>query len=286
MPPTLALLVTAAAVVTNGRSAFLVAALTALTGTVAASRARGRLSPHPFVLLFALVGACGATAVSRVVPPALPGVALGALLTGTVFVAITVMPGGSRRANARLLWAGPVLAGAVAWSLLWRSVGAWGAVAFAVGFAAIVAGASWWGPCPWRTPPTLRRAGDRLAPRLFLLLLTTQIASLLFVTLAITGDDPGPRRGLVWVGVALAELGLAMVLAGVAQWRFAPRARATMLAGLLAVGVVVVAAVPSLAVEGDVTAVPLHVVCLAVIVFCGRSPAARTREVAEQSARR
>src|SRR5215207_3613400 len=120
VPPLLALLVTAGAVVTDDRSAFLVAALTALTGSIAAAWARGRLLPHAFVLVLALVGAAGATLVARSSSSTPPGVALGALLAGVVFGVVAVLPGGARQRVVQLVWSAPVLAGAVAWALLWR----------------------------------------------------------------------------------------------------------------------------------------------------------------------
>jgi len=278
VPPLLALLVTAGAVVTDDRSAFLVAALTALTGSIAAAWARGRLLPHAFVLVLALVGAAGATLVARSSSSTPPGVALGALLAGVVFGVVAVLPGGARQRVVQLVWSAPVLAGAVAWALLWRVAGIGGGICFAVGIATLVAAASWWGPCPWRTPPAVRRMGRRVERHLLSLLLVTELVSLAGVVSALAaGDDV--RALLAWLGVAAGETALAMVLAGTGQWRFAPRARTATLVALLAVGAVVLAVVPTLVADGAVAVVPLHALCLAAITGAGFVPAARVREV-------
>jgi hypothetical protein len=285
VPPLLALLVTAAAVVPHDRSAFLVAVVTGLVGAVAAAWARGRVLPHAFVLVLVLVGAAVAVVIVRSSSPAPPGVALGSVLAGVVFSVITVLPSGAPGAARRLVWAAPVLAGAIAWAVLWRVVGTGGALAFAVGLGVLVAATAWWGPVPWTAPPALRRTGTHVERHLLAVLVTTALVSLVAVLAAlVTHDDT--RTVLAWFGVATGETALAMALAGIGQWRFAPRARVATLVLLLAVGMVVVAVVPTLAVDGDVLAIPVHVLCLAVIVRAGIVPAARTREVSTMRARR
>jgi hypothetical protein len=202
-----------------------------------------------------------------------------------VFSVITVLPSGARGTAGRLVWAAPVLAGAVAWALLWRVVGTGGALAFAFGLGVLVAATAWWGPVPWHAPPIFRRTGTRVEQHLLAVLVTTAVVSLVAV-LAALGTSGDTRAVLAWFAVATGETALAMALAGTGQWRFAPRARVGTLFLLLAVGVVVVAVVSTWAVDGDALAIPVHVLCLAAIVRAGVVPATRTREVATMRARR
>jgi hypothetical protein len=110
--------------------------------------------------------------------------------------------------------------------------------------------------------------------------------AVLLMGVALVGRPGAGREVLVWVGVALGESAVAMALAGVRQWRFAPRRRASESATLLLVTLLLVVACPSPLVAGEAWPVLLAAALLAVVVVIGARHADRASHAAGARARR
>jgi hypothetical protein len=288
VPPMLAVLVMTAVVVTHGDATFLAATLTALAGTLSASRSRRPPARAPLScsLLVALIGAAGAATVSLAAPASLAAATVAALVAGFGFEVVTVVSSARPRRPAQIVWTAPVLIGAAAWAFLWRAIGTGGALPYVAGLVVMFVMVAWWGACPWRLPAGLRALGRSAGRRLAPILAVTCCLALAFVGAAVLANDAGLRAVLGWTGVAVAETAVAMALTGVCQWRFAPRPRLVALVALVGVALAVALSVPSLVAGQEVVVVPATAVALLVVVAGGANPAARAREVAEPRAGR
>jgi hypothetical protein len=282
VPPMVAVVV-AAAVAADGSHERFVAALVATVATVTSWWAITPTSRPR--MLAALATAFGAALVVAEVAVALPrtmnGVALGAVAAGLAFEVIAVLAGTRRRQRSSgILWTFPLLAAAVAWSIVGRRLGlpAGGAVVV-LALSGACAAAVWWGAPVWRSR-VLERVMRRAAPRF--LAPTLALVSLAAVTVAVLGVCVAPHAYVVdaaWVSAGFGECATAMGMMGVRQWRFAPHPRAGGLIVLLGVATLFLALVPALVTAGSWWGPVAAAVLVLVVCVIARGPAARARSV-------
>jgi hypothetical protein len=272
VPPLLAVGVVAAVVVADGDRAFFAAALVAVVGTWTAllvSSIECRVGA-PVALITAAVGGTLAALIYEVAPRSVHGVAWPALTAGLGFELVAVAVATDRRRTGRqVLWSAPVLATAVAAAFTWRLVGPGGAVLFAFVMTAVGAATTWWGAPPWRSRVLSARLVGWPPTRHRVVQAGTAGIAVLLMGVALVGRPGVGREVLVWVGVALGEIAVAMALAGVRQWRFAPRRRASECATLLLVTLLLIVVCPSPLVAGEAWPMLLSAALLAVVVVIG-----------------
>jgi hypothetical protein len=179
-----------------------------------------------------------------------------------------------------MLWTAPLLAAAVAWALVWRSLGLGGGALFVVVMVATFAAAVSWGTPAWRSRVLKIAIAGGSARHVGVVLWITAGAAALVTAIGAAAHDRELAAALAWVSVGMGESAVAMSAMGVRQWRFAPRPRAVGLAGLLLVTLVLASAVPTLVVDGSAWAAPLMIVSMLLVTAIARGPAARARAAA------
>jgi hypothetical protein len=233
--------------------------------------------PRLFAVLTTALGASLLAAeLGGATPRTLTGLTLGALVVGFVCEAVAVATSGDRRRTAAAtLWTVPIVAAAIAWALVWRSIGTAGAAVFGIATTATLAGAVWWGTPAWRSRVLQRTMATRSARRLFLLALAGAGAAILSAVLATAQPDHAVAVGWAWVSVGLGESITAMAAVGVRQWRFDSRPRALGLATLLGASVLMLVAVPVFLIHGSVGGPALLALALGCVAIVARAPAGR-----------
>lgn len=205
--------VVAGVVVVPGDARYLAAAAGAFVVTTVAWTCT-RDAPRPWVAPFAIVVAVLAAALRGVLGDASSsGFGLVALLAIAAAVVLV-----TERTPSVVAWCLPVLAATIAFAVLWQHAAEWGALAFSGGLACTLVASAAWGAPVWRSRvlgPWASRTLDR-APVWWL----TAVCGM--VVVAMVPAAPG------WwfVAVSGAEVVVVMAIAGVRQWRFAPRSRA------------------------------------------------------------
>src|SRR5207249_4877490 len=143
LPPLVGIGVIAAVLTVDRDHAAFAAALVATT-TVAVSwwiGARGSRPRFLALLATALGASLLAAELAGSTPHTVTGVTFGALLAGLTCEAVAVATSRDRRRTAAAAcWTVPVVAAAVAWALVWRSIGIGGAAVFAVATVGVLAG--------------------------------------------------------------------------------------------------------------------------------------------------
>jgi hypothetical protein len=284
VPPLLALVVTAAVVLLRGELVFVAAVLVAVVGTlsawmVKAARARPPVATALSAAGLAAVASAVGAGVYHLIRPGLgpPTEALpAACAAGAVFELSVVLVGqhhGRFRVLSDLVWLSPTLAVAAAVALAWRLAGVrgWAAPAGAVLAAMAVAGvlgvAAWWCAPPWRSRVLARWVADRSRRGHGALVVTSAATAVLLASVgAITTHDT--HLALVLGAVTSGEAVVVMALAGVRQWRFAPRRRLRELLLLVAAGLVLAVAYPGSATSGNGWAVVMVAVPMITALAC------------------
>ena len=278
--PLFAVVVVVPLIVADGDGVFFAAGAVAVLATTVswlctARVARPRLSTAVAVALGAGLLAARVDALD---PHELGVVALAACAAGLGFEVVAVLAGSERRSRGlSMLWTAPLLAAAVAWALVWRSLGLGGGALFVGVMSATCAATVWWGTPAWRSRVLRRAVGGMSARHIGTVLGIVAGVAVLTTVVGTAAHDRDLARCLAWISVGLGESAVAMAAMGVRQWRFAPRPRVVGLAGLLLATVVLASAVPALVVDGSAWAAALIIAVMLLVTALARGPADRAR---------
>jgi hypothetical protein len=261
VPALLVVVVVAAAVVTGTDGGLLAAMVVGIAGTGAAwtlARPR-RWALAATACLVVSVAAIAAAALYAWLGGGPSSVAVG-VLAATTFEAVVIGLGPHRRLqrSALAVWSAPVVVGAVALARLWRTAAWASAGVFALGLGLLLVAVAWSAAPPWRSRLLGRWAGRRHGSRRAVVLGVA--AGSLSAAIVAVAVDGSARAAAVLVAVTLGATATAMTVAGVRQWRFAPRRRARACVVLMLVTAVIAFAYPPLGFAGN----PVSIVIIGV----------------------
>ena len=261
-----------AAVVVEGRDAYVIATLVAMGGVGATLLTAAPAFRHAVGSLVLGAGAAIASvgvydAFDR--PASSPaGMVVVAVLAGITFEVVVVTVGCPARAVAleRAAWSLPVVAAAAALAVAWAALGSpSGPVVFGASLGIAMGAVAVWASPPW-TSRWLARLGEHARGRRVALAVVAALAVSGAITAVVITGRGSDRLALVMVALAGAEADVAMAAAAVRQWRFAPRRRLRDAVVLVVAGGGLLAAYPALGLDGLAWSVVVLVVLLAPVI--------------------
>jgi hypothetical protein len=280
VPPLLAIVVMSACTMLDGDRMRIGAVVVAVVTTATSWWCERRVS-RPRVLA-ALAVAAGASTVAAQLALELPrtsnGLAVSALVAGVAFELLTLSASPSRRRRGtELAWLLPVLAVAVCGGVLWRSAGDVGAIALlALVTTTLIAWVGWGAPA-WSSRIAARVASTVSSSLWIAALAAASIAAVAATAVGASMRDQSPALAWAWVGAGLGELAIAMVAAGVRQWRFAPWPRRWSFACVELAAIALVGAGAPLAADGSAWGTVVVGATMLVVLLVARAPARRLR---------